>query len=145
MNNAIFILLLLCCVFSYSKSFHNNFEKITTHTISNKDTITTQNSPLYIYNTGLDLLEENMLQCMTKKYFSIDCLSCGIQRSIILCLRGEFRSSFYEYPPLILIIFMISFLLLNLQLDFKNSHRWILLSVCITITAMIINFIYKLI
>ena len=60
---------------------------------SRPDTISTQKYSISIYNNSLNILEENMLQCMTKKYFSINCLSCGIQRSIISLLRGDFKKS----------------------------------------------------
>ncbi|MFA7446524.1 MAG: DUF2752 domain-containing protein, partial [Flavobacteriaceae bacterium] len=45
-------------------------------------------------------MEDYMLPCMNKKLFGIDCMGCGIQRSVALLLRGEFVEAFYMYPAI---------------------------------------------
>jgi len=47
-----------------------------------------------------------MLPCINKKYLGFECMGCGIQRSVVLLLNGEFIEAFYMYPgiyPLIVI------------------------------------------
>ena len=43
----------------------------------------------------ISFLEENMLACRWKEQFGVDCTGCGMQRSIIHLLKGEFVEAFY--------------------------------------------------
>lgn len=45
-----------------------------------------------------------MLPCAYKSLFGIDCPACGIQRSLLALLKGDFRESFFIYPPLIFVL-----------------------------------------
>ncbi len=53
-----------------------------------------------------------MLPCINKKIFGVDCLGCGMQRSIALLFKGEFVAAFYMYPaiyPLLLLLIFLGF------------------------------------
>jgi hypothetical protein len=59
------------------------------------------------------LLETYMLPCLNKKIFGVDCLGCGMQRSISLLLKGDFVAAFYMYPaiyPLLLLLMVTAIL-----------------------------------
>ncbi len=85
-----------------------------------------------------------MLPCLNKKLFGIDCLGCGLQRSVMLLLQGEFQAAFYMYPavyPLILLlVFMISRFWILLKYD---KHIRILL-ITITVITIIISYLFKM-
>lgn len=49
----------------------------------------------------LSWFQSHMLPCAYKAIFGIDCPVCGFQRSLLLLLKGDFKSSFLMYPPLL--------------------------------------------
>ena len=56
------------------------------------------------------LIENNMQPCSVKALTGLECTGCGIQRSIVLLLKGELWSSIKMYPalvPLILTVILI--------------------------------------
>ena len=89
-------------------------------------------------------MEEYMIPCLSKKLFGIDCFGCGIQRSFVLLLQGEFEAAFYMYPAIYSMIPF--FLLIGLQViqKHKNYHTWIVSLGIITAVIMIVSYFYKL-
>lgn len=65
----------------------------------------------------LDWLEHHLLPCPTKLFFGIECPGCGMQRSIIELLRGNFLESIKLYPPLIPLIILLVLLVINLKVN----------------------------
>ena len=65
----------------------------------------------------LDWLEHQLLPCPTKHFFGIECPGCGMQRSIIELLRGNFLESIKLYPPLIPMIILLVLLVINLKIN----------------------------
>ena len=51
-----------------------------------------------LYVSWIKWLEANMLTCPSVKYFSIECPGCGMQRSMIALLKGNFSGSLVMYP-----------------------------------------------
>ncbi|BAO77102.1 DUF2752 domain-containing protein [Winogradskyella sp. PG-2] len=88
-------------------------------------------------------LEDYMLPCMWKKTFNVECMGCGIQRSVSLILKGEFIAAFYMYPAIYTLIILFSFLLLHLKFKFKFGHKIILGLFVINISIIVVSFIIK--
>jgi len=88
-------------------------------------------------------LEEYMLPCMWKQTFNVDCMGCGMQRSINLIFKGEFIDAFFMYPAIYTLIAMFAFLLLHLKFQFKNGHRIILGFFILNISIIVVSFIIK--
>lgn len=65
----------------------------------------------------LDWLEHHLITCPTKHFFGIECPGCGMQRSIIELLRGNFVESIKLYPPLIPMIILLILLVINLKVN----------------------------
>ena len=65
-------------------------------------------------------LEKNSMPCFYKKYLGFECPGCGMQRSIIELLRGNFAESFKLYPALTTTIALIVLLILHLIFKFRN-------------------------
>jgi hypothetical protein len=88
-------------------------------------------------------LEDYMLPCLWKKNFNIDCMGCGMQRSIAFIIKGEFVAAFYMYPAIYTLIAMFSFLLLHIKFQFKNGHKIILGFFILNISIIVISFLIK--
>ena len=61
----------------------------------------------------LKWLEVHTLPCAYKTIFGFDCPLCGSQRALILLLKGECKHSFLMYPPLLPVLALILFFLLQ--------------------------------
>ena len=91
------------------------------------------------------LLEKYMLPCLTKKYFGIDCIGCGLQRSIAFLLKGELLEAFYMYPAIYPLILLISFIGFNFFFQFKYEWKIKLTLIMLTASTMIISYFIKMI
>jgi hypothetical protein len=89
--------------------------------------------------------EDYMLPCLWKKTFNIDCLGCGMQRSISLLFNGDIVAAFKMYPAIFTLIFMFVFLVFHIKLQFKNGPKILLTLFIINILIIITNYILKFI
>lgn len=88
-------------------------------------------------------LEEYMLPCLNKELFGLDCMGCGMQRSIALILRGHFTEAFYMYPAIYTLILLFAVILVNAIQNFKYANKIILILAIINAVIIITNFIIK--
>lgn len=88
-------------------------------------------------------LDDYMLPCFWKQSFGIDCLGCGMQRSVSLILQGEFVAAFYMYPAIYTLIIMFAFLLLHIKYKFVLGHKILLSLFILNISIIVISFILK--
>ncbi|MGF1586371.1 MAG: DUF2752 domain-containing protein [Bacteroidales bacterium] len=81
---------------------------------------------------------------MYKSLLGIECPGCGMQRSFIEMLRGNFLDSLALYPALIPSMFMIMFLIIHLI--FKLQWGAIMLKFLFLMNALIIvlHYIYRI-
>jgi len=97
------------------------------------------------YYSIIQWLEEHQGACMYKKYLGIECPGCGMQRSFIALLKGNFGESLQLFPALIPLLLMFVFLLLHLKFQFKHGARiltyWFILNTAI----IVVNYVVKLI
>lgn len=94
-------------------------------------------------NSIIHWLENHMMACPYKAIAGIDCPGCGMQRSFIELLKGNFLNSFYLYPALIPIIFTLVLTGLHLKYKFDNGANYIKYSFIFTISIIVINYILK--
>ena len=87
--------------------------------------------------------EEFMLPCLTKKIFGIDCPGCGMQRSVLLMMKGEFSAAFQMYPAIFTLVILVVFSAIHLKLKFRNGHSIILILFIINIIIILTSYIYK--
>ncbi|WP_062055150.1 DUF2752 domain-containing protein [Aquimarina longa] len=85
-----------------------------------------------------------MLPCLNKKFFGVDCLGCGMQRSIVLLFKGDFIAAFYMYPAIYPIIALLLFLGLNFFITFKYSKFIKMSLILITSLTIIISYLIKM-
>ena len=90
-------------------------------------------------------MESHSGACSFKEHVGLECPGCGIQRSIIAMLKGEFLESIILFPALLPLFAMFAFLGLHLVFDLKHGAL-VLKIFYITNTILIISgFVYKLI
>ncbi len=99
---------------------------------------------LGIRNNFIHFLERNMGSCPWKKHLGIECMGCGMQRSFILLLKGEFIESFYMYPPLYSLILMFVFLAIHLKYKIKNGPNYLIFLFVLNILVTLVNYIIKI-
>jgi len=87
--------------------------------------------------------EEYMLPCLNKKFFGIECMGCGIQRSISLILQGDFVAAFHMYPAIYTLALLIGFALLNSFKNYKFASKIIITLAVINVIIIVGNFILK--
>lgn len=97
------------------------------------------------YNSFVQWLEEHQGACMYKKILGIECPGCGMQRSFIALLKGDFWVSLQLFPALIPLILMFIFLVLHLKFNFKYGSRILTIWFIFNTFIIISNYIYKLI
>jgi len=89
-------------------------------------------------------LDDFMLPCLNKTLFGVDCLGCGIQRSISLIFQGQFVAAYKMYPAIYALILLFLFIGLNFFFKFKNSNKIITVLAILSILIILINYVYKL-
>ncbi len=88
-------------------------------------------------------MEEYMLPCMNKKVFGIDCMGCGIQRSIALLIEGKFTDAFYMYPAIYPLLLFFVFIGLNFIDKSRSYHKVIIMLGILTAVTMMVSYFYK--
>ncbi len=88
-------------------------------------------------------LEDYMLPCINKKIFGLDCMGCGMQRSLALILEGDLIAAFYMYPAIYSLIALLGVILLNYFRNFKHAYKIIITLAVVNAVLILGNFIYK--
>ena len=88
-------------------------------------------------------LEEYMLPCLNKKLFGLECMGCGMQRSVVLITQGNFTEAFYMYPAVYTLILLFIIIGINTFKKFKYANKIILILAIINGIIILTNFILK--
>lgn len=88
-------------------------------------------------------LEEYMLPCLNKKFFGLDCMGCGMQRSAVLLAKGEFVDAFNMYPAIYTLLLLFGIIAFNTFKDFKYASKIILILAVLNGIIIVSNFIIK--
>ncbi|WP_244156221.1 DUF2752 domain-containing protein [Maribacter ulvicola] len=86
-----------------------------------------------------------MLPCFTKQLLGIDCPGCGLQRSLLFLIKGEFISAFLMYPAIYPMLLLFGFLALNKLYPFKHSNTITITLMVSTVSFILTNYILKFI
>jgi hypothetical protein len=90
-------------------------------------------------------LEGHLMPCFYKKTFGIECPGCGMQRSLIELLHGNFVESFHLYPALLPTLIMFLFLFAHLVFKFRKGAQILQNMFIFTVAVIVISYIYKII
>lgn len=89
-------------------------------------------------------MEKYMLPCMFKKIFGINCIGCGIQRSLSLLMNGEFAKAFTMFPAIyttILFFLSIGFYLIDPK---HRNPKMVIFFAISNAVIMITSYVYKM-
>ena len=89
-------------------------------------------------------LEDYMLPCLSKKLLGIECMGCGLQRSLLFLLKGDFSKAFVMYPAIYSLIIMFLLIIINLKFNFKNGDKLVLGLFLVNIILIVGNYILKI-
>jgi len=92
----------------------------------------------------IEWLENHLAECFYCKFFGIQCPGCGMQRSIIALLKGNFLESLQLYPALIPLMSMFLILFLHLIFHFKNGATILKYLFFFNTTIILVNYLYKI-
>jgi hypothetical protein len=96
-------------------------------------------------NTIAHWLENHLLACPYKSLTGIDCPGCGMQRSFVELIKGNFIESFFMYPALIPVMFTLCLTALHLKFKFANGANYIKYSFIVSVFIIMVNYILKFI
>ena len=88
-------------------------------------------------------VDNYMIPCLNKKLFGFECMGCGLQRSFLLMLHGDFVSAFYMYPAIYTLIPLVLVIITSLFIKFKYSSKIINILAIVSIIIIITSFIIK--
>ena len=89
-------------------------------------------------------MEEYMVPCMNKSIFGIDCMGCGMQRSILLLMNGNFIEAFKMFPALYTSILFFIFVVLHFVDKSRNYLKLIIASAIFNSLVLLIAYAYKM-
>lgn len=93
----------------------------------------------------VEWLESHMLPCIYNKYLGLQCPGCGMQRSFIELLKGNFWESFLLYPPLVPLWSMVAYLIFHLIFKFENGALVLKVWFIFNAILIIVNYTLKLV
>jgi len=90
-------------------------------------------------------VEDHLLTCSFKENFGVECLGCGTQRSFLALTKGDIVQSFIYNPGVLLILltFIVSFVVYKYFP--KYTFKAIVTSFSVTVIAMTVSYVFKLI
>ncbi len=92
----------------------------------------------------LTKIEDYMLPCISKQVLNIDCMGCGLQRSTLLIIKGQFIDAFLMYPAIYTLIALLVFLLFNRFKKVKQSTKIISVLAYTNLFIIVTSYLIKL-
>lgn len=89
-------------------------------------------------------LDDFMLPCLNKTLFGVDCLGCGIQRSISLIFQGQFVAAYKMYPAIFTLFILAIFLIFNLFIKFKHDYKIKMGLILLNVIIVVISYLFKI-
>lgn len=89
-------------------------------------------------------LEDYMLPCLNKKFFGVECMGCGLQRSFSLLIHGEFIAAFKMYPAIYTLVLLCIVVAINTFKPFKFSNKIIILLAILNVAVILGSYAFKI-
>ena len=87
----------------------------------------------------------HQLPCPVRHYLHFDCPGCGLQRSVLALLRGDFSASWQLHPATVPLLLFLLFTALHLKYKFREGARVVIYGSIFIATIILSNYIYKII
>ncbi len=88
--------------------------------------------------------EDYMLPCLNKKMFGFDCPGCGLQRSVVLVSKGEFKNAFNMFPAIYTSIFFVIAIIFHFLSKKKITSKILIILAIINVAVITIAYIIKM-
>lgn len=88
-------------------------------------------------------LDDYMIPCLNKKLFGMECMGCGLQRSVSLIIHGNFLDAFYMYPAIYTLILFFGVILINAIKPFIYASKLIIVLGILNVIIIVASFIFK--
>jgi hypothetical protein len=88
-------------------------------------------------------LEHHLFSCFFKSNFGIECLGCGMQRSLISLLKGNILESIQYHAALIPFIITLILLILQLKIKHVDGGKWVMWAFIVTSSITVIQYIIR--
>lgn len=88
---------------------------------------------------------EYMIPCLNKSFLGVDCPGCGIQRSAIMVVQGDFAGAFEMYPAIFTLILMFGVIGINYFYKIKYGPKIIAGLAIVNVILILTNYFFKLI
>jgi hypothetical protein len=89
-------------------------------------------------------LNRFLLPCLNKHIFGIDCLGCGLQRSLIQVFEGNFKLAFFQFPAVYTTLLFLMVLGFHFVDQSRNYSKALIASAVINGTTMLLAYFYKI-
>ncbi|GAA4281772.1 DUF2752 domain-containing protein [Gaetbulibacter aestuarii] len=87
--------------------------------------------------------EQYMLPCLSKKFFGIECFGCGMQRSLVLLIQGDFSAAFHMYPAIFTLVLLFGVIGFNAIRNFKYAGKLIYFLAILNAVIIVTGYFYK--
>jgi hypothetical protein len=84
------------------------------------------------------------LVCPVKKYLHFDCPGCGLQRSFVELLKGNFAMSFHYHFATIPLLLLLLYAAMHLYFKFNHGVKVIVGGYIFVALVVLTNYIYKI-
>jgi uncharacterized membrane protein YoaT (DUF817 family) len=92
----------------------------------------------------LEGLKDYMLPCVNKKIFGVECLGCGMQRSVVHLFSGEFALAFKVYPAIYTILLLLAVIFINFFVKFKFDYQLKIGLIILNAIVMVVSYFIKM-
>lgn len=89
-------------------------------------------------------VDDYMLPCLNKTLFGVECLGCGMQRSISLIFQGQFMAAYKMYPAIYSLIVLCIFLIFNLFIKFKHDYKVKMGLIILNVIIVVVSYLIKI-
>jgi len=89
-------------------------------------------------------LENYMLPCLNKTLFGVECLGCGMQRSMSLMIHGQFAAAYKMYPAIYTLFILGLFLIFNLFIKFKHDYKVKMGLIILNVIIVVVSYLIKI-
>ena len=91
----------------------------------------------------LSNVEQFLLPCAYKQLFNMSCPLCGTQRAILFLFRGDFSAACLQFPPLIIFVILLIFLVFVEISKRKINIKTINYCIVIFLVSLAANMVYQ--
>lgn len=89
-------------------------------------------------------VNDYLLPCLNKKLFGMECPGCGMQRSFILLIQGEFTEAFKMYPAIFTLVLLAISFIADFMFNFKHFTIYRNILIGINLAIIIVSYIIKM-